>query len=196
MTSLSDALFSKTKQKVLGIMFAQPDRELHMREIARIAKVSVSSIQRELELLTDVGVLIRTKQGNQAIFRANKNCPIYDEILGFARKTFGISDLIRQALDHINGIKFAFIYGSVAKGIEIALSDVDVLIIGDINYSEAMNSIFGVEEKIGRPINAKVFREEEIKNKILENNSFVKDVINNKKMFLIGSENEFEKLKF
>lgn len=195
MTSLSDALFNKTKQKVLGIMFVQPDRELHMREIARMAKITVSSIQRELELLTKSGILLSSKQGNQIIFKANEQCPIYDELLGFARKTFGISDLIKQALANIEGIKVAFIYGSVARGEEKSLSDVDVLMIGDVNYSEAMNSILAVEDRIGRPINAKVFREDEIKTKLVENSSFLNEVLKNKKLFLIGNQNDLEKLE-
>lgn len=195
MTSLSDALFNKTKQKVLGIMFVQPDRELHMREIARMSKVTVSSIQRELELLTKAGILLSSKQGNQTIFKANKQCPIYDELLGFARKTFGISGLIKQALADVEGIKVAFIYGSVAKGEEKSLSDVDVLLIGDVNYSDAMNSILGVEGKIGRPINAKVFREDEVKTKLAENSSFLTEVLKNKKLFLMGNQNDLEKLE-
>ncbi len=196
MTSLSDALFNKTKQKVLGILFSQPERKLHLREIARIANVTPSTIQKELYILTNAGILEKNKQGNQLLYKPNKECPVYDELVSFSRKSFGISDLIRQVLQNIIGIKLAFIYGSIARVEEKSKSDVDVLLIGDVNYGEAISSLLSIEYQIGRPINAKVFKEEEIKNKILENNSFIHDVINNKKIFLIGNENDFEKIKF
>ena len=146
-------------------------------------------------ILSNAWIIEQDKQGNQVLYKPNKDCPVYEELASFSRKTFGISDLIRQVLQDITGIKLAFIYGSVAKGEEKSKSDVDVLLIGNINYSEAINSLLGIENQIGRPINAKVFREEEIKNKILDNNSFIKDVINNKKLLLIGSENDFNKFK-
>lgn len=194
MVGLADALFNKTKQTVLGILFSQPDRKLHLREIARIANLTASTIQKELALLSQVGILNKEYQGNQTIYSPNKESPIYDELLKISFKTFGIADLIRSALTDLKGIDFAFIYGSVARGQDNSKSDVDVMIIGSVDYTGAINALFDIDLKIKRTINPKIYKTEEFKRKAFENNSFIRDVLDNKKQFLIGEENEFKKV--
>lgn len=114
--SLSDALFTVTQQRILGLLFGKPDQSFYTNEIARWAQVGKGSLMRELERLQNSGVLRMTRQGNQTHYQANTHCPIYAELLGIVRKTIGIAEPIRQALEPFSGqLKWAFVYGSIAK---------------------------------------------------------------------------------
>lgn len=171
--SLADALFPKTRQRVLGLLFSAPKRELYMREIARLTGVTVSAIQRELDQLSRAGILLESKRGNQRVFRPNPGCPLYEELVGFAIKTFGIADLLREAIRPFHPQR-AFIFGSIAKKTDHAASDVDVLVMGDaLDYSGLMNACLDLQPRIGRTINVKVFRADEFRRESTKPDSFV-----------------------
>ena len=184
--SLADALFPRTKQRILGVLFAQPDRAIHLRELARIAGVNASSIQREIQTLVDAGIVTKVARGNLHEFQANRECPIFEELCGFARKTFGIADVIKSALEGLP-IDVALIFGSIAMGSESARSDVDVLIISNTGYREALGRMMAIEKQIGRPINIKHFRSKEFQDLAISGNAFAMNIINGPKIFLKGN---------
>jgi predicted nucleotidyltransferase len=192
--TLADALFPRTKQRILGVLFSQPDRAIHLRELARIAEVNPSSIQREVRTLVDAGILTRVTRGNLQEFQANRECPVFDELSGFARKTFGIADVIRSALEGLS-IDVALIFGSIAKGIASAHSDVDVLIISNTGYREALARMMAIEKKIGRPINIKHFRADEFQDLARSGNAFALEIIDGPKILLKGSAHGLEAIK-
>jgi len=194
MTSLADALFPRTKQRLLGVLFSQPDRAVHLRELARRVGVHASSIQREVQVLVEAGILTKVAHGNLLEFQANRNCPLFDELCGFARKTYGIADVIRTALEGLP-IDVALIFGSVAKGTETAGSDVDVLIISETGYREALDRTMAVEPRIGRPINLKHFRPEEFHGLVQSGNAFAMNILNGPKIFLKGEARGLEALE-
>ncbi len=189
---LSDALFSKTQRQVLSLLFGNPDKSFYTNEIVRFAGVGIGTVQRELGKLSKVGLLSIKKIGNQKHFQANRESPIFEELRGIVQKTFGLSDVLRSSLsDHRKKIKLAFIYGSIAKGTDKAGSDIDVMIVSDqLSYSEALETFSVVEEKLGRPLNPTIYKIDEFQNKIAAGNSFVTRVIKQKKLILIGSEDD------
>jgi predicted nucleotidyltransferase len=191
MTTLADALFPRTKQRILGILFSQPARAIHLRELARMAGVNPSSIQRELQTLVEAGIITKVPHGNLHEFQANRDCPVFDELCGFARKTYGIADVIRTALDGLP-IDVALIFGSVAKGSETAGSDVDVLIISETGYRDAIDRLMAVEKRIGRIINVKHFRPEEFHGLERTGNAFAMNIVNGPKIFLKGDAHGLE----
>lgn len=191
MSQLADALFPKTKQKVLGILFSQPERAIHLREIARMAGVSASSIQREMKSLVDAMIIRKTPHGVMQEFQANPDCPLYEELCGFARKTIGIADVIREVLADL-AIDIAFIYGSVAKGVETATSDVDVLIISETGYREALQRVQDVEKRIGRHIDLKHYRPDEFRKLVQSGNPFALNLVQGPHIFLRGDRHGLE----
>jgi predicted nucleotidyltransferase len=194
MPSLADALFAKTRQKVLGILFARPGRALHLRELARLAGVTPSSIQRELQGLVAAGVLLRESRGAMHEFRANPDCPLYDELCGFARKTYGIADQVRNAFADLP-IDVALIFGSVARGNEHATSDVDVLLIGEHGYRDALSRAQGLEPRLGRPINIKFYKRAEFQDLVSANNAFVQQLLTGPTIPLKGDVHGFQASK-
>lgn len=190
--TLSDALFTATQQKVLGLLYGKPDRSFYANEIDRWAKVGKGSLMRELERLQRAGVLTLSRQGNQTHYQANPDCPIYGELLGIVRKTFGIGEQLRAALAPLAGqLAWAFVYGSIAKGEEHAGSDIDLMLIGEnLSYSDVMERLMPVEECLGRAINPTLYTPADWLARKTAGNSFVLRVSEQEKINLIGSESE------
>jgi predicted nucleotidyltransferase len=175
--SLADALFPKTRQLILGLLFSSPGRSLYLREIARMVGVTVSAIQREVDQLSKAGILEESRRGNLRVFQANPACPLYEELIGFASKTYGIADLLREAIQGYQPDR-AFIFGSIAKKTDRAASDVDVLVVGDhIDYSGLMNACQDLQARIGRTINVKVFRPDEYQRERDKPDSFIARIL-------------------
>ncbi|MBI4996585.1 MAG: transcriptional regulator [Rhodocyclales bacterium] len=187
---LSEALFSTTQQKILGLLYGKPDQSFYANEIARWAQVGKGSLMRELDRLQRAGVLTLKRQGNQTHYQANPDCPIYGELLGIVRKTFGLGEQLRAALAPLAAqLAWAFIYGSIAKGSEHAGSDIDLMLIGEnLNYGEVMEHLMPVEERLGRAINPTLYTPADWRARKADGNSFVLRVSAQDKINLIGSD--------
>lgn len=194
-TGLSDALFTKTQQRVVGLLFGNPDRSYYANEIVRFAGAGIGSVQRELEKLTAAGLLSVTKIGNQKHYQANRQSPIFEELRGIVLKTFGVADVLREALAPLkNCIRTAFIYGSIAKGSDTARSDIDVMVIGEnVRYGDVLSCFSKMESQVGRAINPTVYSEAELKRKHSDGSDFLLRVLEQPKIFLIGSESDLPK---
>ncbi len=186
-TTIANSLFTKTQQKVMGLLFRKPDTSFYLNEIVRLADMGKGTIKRELEKMTQAGLLTVKRIGNQTHYQANPASPIYDELISISRKTFGIADIIRQALLVNGSIQYAFIYGSIAKGEDTAQSDIDLMIIGDdLAYTDMMNLLISIEKELQRPINPSIYTLENFKNKLNEKNSFITRVLEQEKINVIG----------
>lgn len=184
--SLADALFGKTKKRAIGIIFARPEKSWHLRELARLADVSPTMLSKEMDLLSAAGIIIDEKDGNRRRLRANTECPIFQELRGIALKTTGLGDVLRECLASVDGIDSAFIFGSVAQGVERADSDVDVCVIGNISYERLLSALSAAEKTIVRTINPVLYKEKEIGDKIAQGNPFVMKMLSSKRIPLIG----------
>lgn len=185
---LSDALFTATQQKLLSLLYGKPDQSFYANEIARWAQVGKGSLMRELDRLHQAGVLTLKRQGNQTHYQANPDCPIYGELLGIVRKTFGVGEQLRIVLAPLaDQLVWAFVFGSIAKGSDHAGSDVDLMLIGEnLNYSDVMERLMPVEERLGRTINPTLYTPTDWLAKKAAGNSFVLRVTEQDKINLIG----------
>ncbi len=191
-TSISSALFSGVQQRVLGLLFGQSERSFYANEIEKLRKTGRGSLQRELARLTQSGLIAMTTIGRQKHYQANKASPVFQEIRSIVRKTFGLADVLREAVTvHAARIRFAFIFGSVAKGTDTASSDIDVLVVADdLGYSELYEALANAEQSLGRKVSPTLYSTEAFAKKITNDNSFVTRVLDQNKIFLIGSEND------
>ena len=192
--NLSDALFSKARQRVLGLLYGQPDRDFHTNEIIRLTNMGSGVVQRELEKLASVGLINTQLLGNQKRYSANQKSPLFNELRSIVLKTFGLADVLREALSPLRQrIQIAFIYGSVAKQSDNARSDVDIMIIGDdLTYSDFFKIVTETESKLDRKINPTFHTPHEWKQKIEEKNHFITNITKQQKIFLIGTEDELK----
>lgn len=192
MSQLADALFTTTQQKVLGLLYAQPEKSFYTKEILRLTGMGVATIKRELDRMVAAGILSLTKIGNQHHYQAKPACPIYQELLGIVKKTVGVVDIIRLALSPLAGkIDWAFIFGSVARGKETSASDIDLMIIGEVGFSEAVNALYSVQETLGREINPKIYSKKEWTKMLKNKDVFIKEVLAKPRMDVMGDGHEF-----
>ncbi len=187
--SIGDALFTKTQRKILALLFSRSDASLYKNEIIRRAGMGRGTIARELDNLVAAGILSAEKMGNQTRFRANSACPVYKELQSLVRKTFGIAEEVAAALAPLDAkIQYAFVYGSVAKGEETAESDLDPMIVGrNIAYGDVMSALLKTEKALGRTINPTVYTSEEYNKKLAQKDSFLKRVLAQPILPVLGS---------
>lgn len=192
---VSSALFGKTRQAVLALLYGHDRESFYLRQIVRAVSVGQGSVQRELAHLTAVGLLIRTRQGNQVYYQANRSAPVFVELKSLLVKTAGVADVLQSALAvHSDRIQAAFLYGSVATGTDKAASDIDLLVIGKVSFGEVAEAVSVAQEKLQREINPSVYSPEEFRKKLLAGHHFVRQVFQGPKVFLIGSERELKRL--
>jgi predicted nucleotidyltransferase len=194
-TSLGEVLFTKTQRRVLGLLFGNPDRSFYANEIVRFAGAGIGAVQRELERLAAVRLVMVSKHGNQKHYQANREAPIFEELRGIVLKTFGVADQLRSALAPFsNRIDVAFVYGSVASGTDTANSDIDVLIVGDVSFEEVVTAMHLAQEELRREVNPTVFGTAEFRKRAGEKGSFVARVLNEPKLFIQGADHDLRKL--
>ncbi|KPQ30584.1 MAG: putative nucleotidyltransferase [Marinobacter excellens HL-55] len=177
--SIGDALFTKTQQRLLALLYGHPEQSLYLNELVRLAQIGRGAVGRELSKLTDAGLIIMTRQGNQTHYQANPDNPIFHELTRIVQKSFGIADQIRLALAPLAGqLEQAFIYGSIAKGDAHAASDVDLMLVGnDLSYSEIMELLTPAEERLQRTINPTVYSPAEFAERLDQHQSFLTRVM-------------------
>ena len=187
-TSIGDALFTKTQQRVLGLLYGTPDKSFYTNEIMRWADMGRGTIRRELDRLVSAGILSVKPEGNQNHYQAKQDNPVYEELLGIVRKTFGVADAIRQALKLLNGhIQLAFIYGSVAKNADTKSSDIDLMLIGEnLHYGDVIDVLIPLEESLNRSINPTIFTPEEFASRLDQESSFLVRVMEQPKLVIKG----------
>jgi uncharacterized protein len=187
-SAIGDALFTKTQQRVLGILYGRPEQTYYLNEIVRLAAVGKGTVNRELEKLCAAGLLTVSRKGNQNHYQANPNNPIFNELKAITQKTFGVVDIIKAALvlllPQLSG---AFIYGSIAHGTEHAGSDIDLMLVGDeISYSEVMGLLAPAEKQLGRTINPTMYTVTEFNGRKANHQPFIKRVMEQPKLWLLG----------
>jgi predicted nucleotidyltransferase len=191
-SGLADALFSRVQQRVLALLYGQPDRSFYASEIIRLANSGTGAVQRELLRLVDSGLVTVTKVGNQNHYRANRNSPIFAELQAIVLKTVGLILPLREALARYSKkITAAFVYGSVAKRRDTARSDIDVMVVADrLTYRDLYSALQGAEAKLGRSVNPELMSIADWKRKLDQGNSFVAKINAQPKLFIYGSQHD------
>lgn len=187
-SAIGDALFTKTQQRVLSLLYGRPEQTFYLNEIVRLAAVGKGSVSRELEKLCAAGLLTVSRQGNQNHYQANANNPIFNELKAITQKTFGVVDIIKAALvSLLPKLSRSFIYGSVAQGTEHAGSDIDLMLVGDdISYSEVMDLLAPAEKQLGRTINPTLYTVAEFTDRKTNHQPFIQRVMEQPKLWLVG----------
>lgn len=192
---LCSGLFGKTRQAVLALLYGQADKSFYTKQILDGVKIGRGTVQRELKNLTDTGIIIREVQGRQVYYHANEKCPIFDELKSIVRKTFGVADVIRQSLaSSAHKMRIAFIFGSVARSADDRRSDIDLMVVGRISFGDVVSLLGPAEEKLSREVNPVVYPIAEFRKKVKDDRHFVRTVLEEEKIFVIGDEDELGRL--
>jgi predicted nucleotidyltransferase len=188
--SLVDALFTSTQQRVLALLFGQPNRSFFVTELVGLTESGSGAVQRELARLAQGGLVTVTKVGNQKHYQANEDSPLFEELCNIIEKTVGLQEPIRGALEPLAGrIKLALIYGSIAKQSDTSASDIDLLLVSDnLNLEEIYAALAPVEKLLDRSINPTLYTAAEIEQRRKSKNSFLTRVLDGPTIVLIGDD--------
>ncbi len=195
-SGIGEALFPKVRRKVLALFFLNPEKRYYFRETARLLAESPGSVQRELKVLTNVGILTSEQIGIQQFYQANPECPVFGELRAIAEKTFGIVDRVKEVLRRVadKHIEIAWIYGSIAGGDDSSSSDIDLLVIGTLSFRKLVSALRSIEDDLHRPLNPTLFSPEEFKTKVGQGNNFVQTLMKSPKIFVVGDDKDLKKL--
>jgi predicted nucleotidyltransferase len=193
---LGSGLFGKGRRNVLGALFANPDRPMYLREISTTAGVGPGQVQRELENLLRLRLILRTRQGRQYFYRPNPDAPIFDELKSIVFKTFGITDAVKRVLDGFKRkIKWAFIFGSIAGGNAVGSSDVDLMVVTDqLGPSDLLEPLLDVESRLRRKISLKIYGVKEFERLARAGHHFIGGVLSKPKLMILGDGESLERL--
>ena len=187
-SGLADALFSVTQQRVLGLLFGQPERSYYATELIGLANVGSGAVQRELARLTRSGLITVSAIGNRKHFQANAHSPLYAELCGIAQKTIGLAEPLREALRPFEAeVDAAFVYGSVAKGRDGAGSDIDIMLITDtLTSGDVFGALEATSERLGRRVNPTILSRKDLIKRVKADSGFVTRVLSGAKVWLFG----------
>ena len=190
--SLADALFTKTQQRVLGVLFGEPDRSFYASELIRAAGTGSGAGQREVAKLEASGLVVGSRIGHQKHYQANAASPLFAELRGIVLKTVGLAEPLRHALKPLSpAIRASFVYGSVAKAADRSESDIDLMIVSDtLTYGEVFGALERVARSLGRQVNPTVYTVAEFLKRSRGESAFVKRVLEQPKIWVIGSEDD------
>lgn len=190
--ALSDLLFpNQYRRKVLALLLMNPQKWLHLRELARLTGASPGTLKKELDALTAVGLLKLQRVGNQTHFSANADHPVFPELSGLIKKTTGLRDVLALALVPLaSQIEVAFVFGSMARAREGPQSDVDLMVIGEVTFGQVANAVYDAQLTLAREINPKVMGRGEWSDKKSAHNVFAQELMDKPKIFIVGSEHD------
>ncbi len=192
-TTSLDALFPRTRQRILGAMLIDPARSWYLSDLARHIGLSPSSLQRELDSLVRGGILRRSAAGNRVYFRIDSDCPFLDELRGIILKTVGLRYVLQECLAPLRDrIRVAFVYGSMARSQERSASDIDLMVIGSVGLSELAPVLKQAETSLGRPVNPSVYSAKELVKKLSAGHHFLETVIEGEKIYIHGDQSDLE----
>jgi len=194
MISKMDRLFgSKTRVTLLSKFMMNPNKSFYLRELSRELKIPYSMLYKELKNLVFLGILNEEKKGKITLVSVNKKLPYFAELKGMIMKSVGLADLARSAFSNLKSIKYALIYGSFATGEEVDSSDVDVLIIGNVDEERILRAVSDVEEKVEREINYILWSEKEFMKRVKNKHHLLMDIATKPVIMLVGEEDEFRR---
>ena len=190
-SGLASALFSATQQRVLSLLFGQPNRSFYTSELIKLVGSGSGAVQRELKRLEDSNLITMTRIGNQKHYKANHESPIFNELTGIITKTLGVNHEIQNVLSKFKHIKIAFIYGSIAKSSDKGTSDIDLLIVSDtLKLHPLHNALEKASKRIGRKINPTIYSQVEYEMRLANESPFLMNILNGPVMYIIGNDDK------
>jgi predicted nucleotidyltransferase len=191
---LEKLMKSRVRIKLLKLFFLNREKEFYLRELARITKENLNSIRMELNNLSSAGIINERKKGNQKLYQVNKASSVHEELRKLILKTVGIGDSIRKKLVKVGDVNYSLIFGSFASGEEIDESDIDLLIIGDVNEEKLIEVIENLEIELSREINYILWNKKEFEKKVKQKHHLLLDIVEKPFIMLVGDRTEFRKI--
>jgi predicted nucleotidyltransferase len=173
---------------VLGLLLLNPQQTWTTREITNRLDAPGISVHRELRRALEAGFVTRKPVGRTYLYQAAVESPLYEPLRLLLERTVGVEIELRRALEGMSGVDAAFIHGSFAKGTKIRpTSDVDVLVLGDVDPRLLRRRLRRLEDRTGREIDILAYTPKEFLALADGGNSFARNIISGPVIPLVGS---------
>jgi len=185
---MMETLFGSTiRAKILGWFLTHSEERYFVRQLSHLLQEDPTNVSRELSRLAKLGIFVSEQEGNLKYYKVNTECAFYPELRGLVLKTVGVAGILKQSLMGLAGVQAAFIYGSFADGTETATSDVDLIVVGEVDQNRLDEILSDLETRLGRTVNYVFYGAEEFSEKQHEADGFLAQVLNDNKIMLIGN---------
>lgn len=189
--ALMDLLFGGTRQAVLAVLLLQPQASFHLRELGRLTGRHAGTLGRELDKLVEAGLLSRVERGNQVHYQANPACPLFEELASMFRKTHGVVPAVRDALAPLaDRISAAWVFGSTARGTDTDRSDIDLLVLGDVDFADLVKALHPLEASLRREINPVVYSPGEFRRRWQTGEAFARQLLDGPRLMVVGDRDD------
>jgi len=179
---------SRLRARVIGWLFTHTDERFYVRQLTDLLGEDSTNLSRELARLESMGIVTSERDGREKYYRANADSAVFEELRSLAVKTTGILDVLREALaPHRSRIDVAVVFGSIADGTYTAKSDIDLLVVGDVEPLDLHAAISQAEERLRRSVNYTILSPEKFAKRRSEKEGFLADVLAGRKLTVIGS---------
>ena len=190
LTVLSSLFTSGVRAKLLTLFVMNPETDYYLKGLVRDLHESNNPVRRELNRLEALGVLSSRREGNIKYYRLNRACSIYPELKGLVFKTSGLATLLKSRLSELGEIELAFVYGSFAAGKEGANSDIDLMIVGNIDLVRLREVLRKLEHEVNREINETVYSPGEFSQRRDSGDPFLQRVLGGPRILLLGESDD------
>ncbi|MGB4594086.1 MAG: winged helix-turn-helix domain-containing protein [Coriobacteriia bacterium] len=187
---LSTLVTSATRRALLVRFFTHPGERFYATQLIRELGLASAGVQKELARLESAGMIQSEREGNVRFFGVNTGHPLYAEIKSIVYKTEGLGDVLGGSIAQLPAVDAALVFGSVARGAEDASSDVDVLVLGDVDVVALDQALSEAERTLEREVNATVLSRAEWRERLAWKQAFVTDIVAGPKIFLVGGDDE------
>ncbi len=189
-TYLDKIFGSRLRAKLIGWLFSHTEEKFFVSQLAELLDEKTASISRELSRLNKAGILLSSRQGKRKNFRANPSFFFFPELKRLVLKTVGVPGQLSQLLAHLPGVRHAFLYGPYGRGDEVAGSDIDLMIIGEVDCDTLDALLGGLENRLTLTVNCMVYEPAEFAEKVKAGNRFLLDVLEDDFIMLVGRRDD------
>ena len=188
-SSIADAIFTLTQQRVYALLFGQPNRQFFVTEIIDLAGGRRGAVQSELAKLARTGLATASRVGNRVYYQANRNSLIFEDLCSIIRKTIGLETVVQNALEPLKDkLSLAVIHGSVANRTDTAESDIDLLLVsGDLAQELVYSTLRPAEKLLGRQIHPLPYKLSEYRRRRSDKNGFLAQTLEEPIIVIAGS---------
>lgn len=192
---LKDLFVSEVRINILKLMLPWPEKPLHVRAIVRAVGTEINAVRRELKRLHGLGLLKKRQSSNRLYYTVDTTNMFYAELLSLVAKEEGLgADIITNKKD-LGDIKFAILSRRFSRNIESTVLEVDLFIVGSVNFEVLEKVIKENEAKLKREVHYSVMGSDEFMFRKRRNDQFVAKVMAQGRTMLIGDEEEFSAIQ-
>jgi len=153
-----DALLSKPEQRLMSAILLRPDKDFGTLELLERMGNGRGAGSAVLQRWLAAGLLREQRVGNQRRLSVDPSFVLYTELRQMVLKTVGMAEPLAKALAPLaSRLMDAFVFGSVAAGRDSSESDIDVVVVGDVNLFDVSPLFDSAELELGRPVHVNVY---------------------------------------